>query len=544
MTLHPDRLAVQATVVLHRQPRLRKLSAGRQGLRRLRPALAATLFGMTLCAFTIGGVVGAAQASDRLASASTKVRQALSKKVTLTFTGMDCTEALKVLSEQSGVNIAIAAGVTGTISLLIDGVEVGTALDLVTEMTGNAYIAEGEIIRVIPEAAYIKETGTPFRSRHVLQSHALKNMPLKDALLALTQLGLQTEEGKVFPDVDHNCLIVWDVPETQARLAELVELLDRQPTTETAILPLQNAGTDSLLQVLGTHLSEGVGSAELLGCGDRLAVTDLPSKIPGIKQLVADLDVAPKQVLIEAKILQVSHSDETNTGINWQAIQEKLNHFEIESVYPALPRTPSGAITSGTVVTIGNLEDHDFQAVVEALSTFGKTDIVSLPRIAAVSGQEARIHVGSSEPYITVSTRESQGIINYYETVTQIDVGVKLNILPTVHPNGFISLKIQPEVSTVTRFETSASGSKIPVVERSTLETTVYVKNDVFVILGGLMKRDQRQLDTGIPILKSIPILKYFFGSTSIEDVRSELVFMIRPRIIRGDESAESAGEP
>jgi general secretion pathway protein D len=463
----------------------------------------------------------------------------LTKKVTLTFKGIDCTEALKILSEQSGADMAVAAGVGGTISLFIADVDVATVLDLVTEMTGNAYIVEGDIIRIIPETDYLKQTGNAFRTKHALEVYTLEHVPVKDALVAATQLGLLTGAGKMLPDVEDNGLVIWDVPETHDRIRRLLELIDRQPESETVVLPLQYVGTDSLLGVVAAHLTEGVGGVELLGGRDRIAITDLPSRIPSLKELVSDLDVSPRQVLMEVKILRVSYSDKTSVGINWQVVQEDLNSLDIRSVYPVLPRTTSGEVSSGTVLAVGDLEDDDFNAVVEALSLYGSTEIVSLPRIVGLSGHEASIHVGSTEPYTTMTTRESQGVINYYESVTEVEVGVKLNITPTIHPNDFISMRVRPEVTAVSHFYVSPSGSSIPVVEGSMMETVVRVKDGVYVILGGLMQKEFRKTKTGVPILKDIPLLGYLFGSASTEEVRSELVIMIRPRIVTGDRPIE-----
>ena len=100
-------------------------------------------------------------------------------------------------------------------------------------------------------------------------------------------------------------------------------------------------------------------------------------------------------------------------------------------------------------------------------------------------------------------------------------------------------MQVRPEVSSVSRFETTTTGSTIPVVEQSAMETVVQVKSGVYVILGGLMKKEQRETRTGIPILKEIPLLQYLFSSISKKEVTSELVVMIRPRIVTGDRAVE-----
>jgi type II secretory pathway component GspD/PulD (secretin) len=478
--------------------------------------------------------------SDRLARASDSVRKSMHKTVSLTFQAMECTEALKVLAEQSGVNFAVGPNVHGAVSLFANDMELGTALDLITEMSRNAYIAEGDVIQVMSEEEYIKATGNGFGSELILRRYPLKHISVQRGLTAIGQLGLIGGAGKILPDSTLNSLVVWDVPSTQARIAELLEQVDRPAESTRLVMPLQYAGNDSLVRRILPHLTAGIGDAELLGTGDRIALVDIPSRMQADSQLVADLDAAPKQVLMEVKILQVSYSDENSVGINWQAVQEKLNK-SVQFVYPILTRTSTGAVTQGTALSAGSLKDDKFTAVVEALAVYGKTDIVSLPRILALDGKEATLHVGSNQPYVTVSTRENNGVINTYETVTMVEVGVKLNITPRIHPNGFITMKVCPEVSSVAGFEETASGGKIPVVEQSTLESVVRVKSDVYVILGGLMKKELQKTATGTPLLRRIPILGLLFGRSTVSQVKSELVIMIRPRIVAGDISEEES---
>lgn len=167
-----------------------------------------------------------------------------------------------------------------------------------------------------------------------------------------------------------------------------------------------------------------------------------------------------------------------------------------------------------------------------------------MPRLLVLSGNTATIHVGSREPYVTVDSRESQGVINYFERVTEVDVGVKLEIQPTVHPNGFITLRVSPEVSSVNRYVTTSAGSNVPVVEQSTMVTEVRVEDGAQVILGGLMRNDVRKVSRGVPILSRIPVIKYAFGSTVDTNLRTELVVMLRPTIVTGAEvdSTEAVG--
>ncbi len=499
---------------------------------------------MGLLALLCVGIISTSvsTSSARAEEMSPELQEAFARRVVMTFREMPVGEALKILAEQAEINIAIGSGVRGSITLYVDDVDVRTALDIVLELTENAYLIEDDVVRFITEEDYARETGDEFHSGHEIEFYKLNNIAVTEAVDALNKLDLMTRSGKIMTSTVGNHLVIKDVPETHERVSQLLELIDIDSDIKQVIIALDHLATPPMIEALTPHLTKDIGKAELLGSGQSIAITDLSAKIPELRELVEAMDVLPQQVLIEVKILQVAYSDETSVGINWQVVQEKLNSLDIRSSYSVLPQNNGTISGSGSMITIGDLAKDEFNVIVDALETFGNTDIVSLPRIMVVSGQEAKIHVGSSEPYVTVNTRESSGIINYYETVTQVDVGVKLNITPQVHPNEFVSLKIVPEVSSVSRFESTTSGTKIPVVEQSMLETSVQVKSGIYLILGGLMKKEHRKTNNGIPLLRSIPLLKYFFSNTSVKEVRTELVVMIQPRIVTGKEMVELEG--
>lgn len=523
---------------------------------------------------------------------SLSVAQRLKTDISLTFKNLDCSEAFKILHEQTGINIAISAGVKGTVTLYLTSVEAGDALDLIAAMTGNAYVIDGDMIRVMTGDDYVRKTGRPFQSRHIMKSYPLTHIAANEIISSITQLGLLTAGGKISPDLRSNRIIIWDTPEAHDRVARALNLLD-QPTVveriplenrsvedalaslqalagnqarvdpdleanalivsgspeaveeikrhlmvkdvpsilETDIIPLQHAWSDSLLETLRAYMTEGAGQALLIKGGNELSLTDVPGSMPFLRELVDKLDVLPQQVLIEVKILQVSFGTTESIGINWDVVEDELDLIS-QGRFAVLPGD-DGGVTSGVIASVGDLSDEGYNVLVEALSTYGETEIISLPRLRVTTGHEAHIHVGSTEPYVSVETSVTQaGIVQSYERVTSIDVGVKLRVLPIVHPNGQITLEIEPEVSSVSRFLETPGGSSIPVVDQSTLFTEVTVQSGEHVILGGLMETEKRKTERGIPILRSIPLLKYIFGSTEITEGKSELVIVIRPRIV------------
>ncbi|MFB3069040.1 MAG: type II secretion system protein GspD [Acidobacteriota bacterium] len=186
---------------------------------------------------------------------------------------------------------------------------------------------------------------------------------------------------------------------------------------------------------------------------------------------------------------------------------------------------------------VGTLADDNFTAVIQLLQTVGTTDVLSTPRISVVENEEAKILVGTREAFITSVVTQTQQAATTSEEVTFIDVGVSLTVTPTINQEGFVTMKIKPEVSSVTRTLTTASGNEIPIVQTSTAETTVMVKDGVTIVIAGLIEDQSLNTTKKIPILGDIPILGAAFRSKEEEVIKSELVIFLTPTIISGKES-------
>jgi type II secretory pathway component GspD/PulD (secretin) len=249
--------------------------------------------------------------------------------------------------------------------------------------------------------------------------------------------------------------------------------------------------------------------------------------------VIAAFDRKDKEVLIEAKIVQVVLDDTHKMGVDWEAVFEHADMLTLKSDFDILnPSDKSGRLS------IGASGDDDYGLVIEALDSSGKVNILSNPRITVVNEKEAKILVGSTEPYVTSSvTTTAAGPVTTSESVNFIDVGVKLYVTPKIHSDGFITIKIKPEVSSVTGEVATSSNNTIPVIETSEVETTVMVKDGVMIIIGGLIKEETSDQMKKVPVLGSIPILGGVFRSQSRNKRKTEIVVFITPHIINGDRS-------
>ena len=262
-----------------------------------------------------------------------------------------------------------------------------------------------------------------------------------------------------------------------------------------------------------------------------LIVADTPTKILEIEKIIRAFDVKQREVLIEAKIIQIVLNDEHKMGIDWEAIVSDYHALNLKGDFDILTSSEKRGRLS-----VGTLSSDDYTFLIDALETVGKTNILSNPSITAVNNKEAKILVGSTQPYVTTTTTTpASGPTTTAESVNFIDVGVKLFVTPTIHMDDFITMKIKPEVSSVTKSVTTSQNNTIPVVETSEAETMVTVKDGVTVVIGGLIKEEKLSTVRKIPILGDLPLLGLAFRNQKQSVAKTELVIFLTPKIITGD---------
>jgi len=507
-------------------------------------------------------------------------------KVSLQLRNVSIQDVLKTLAVEGKLNIVASKDVKGQVTIFVDSLSVMEALGVVVEAQGLAYYVDRGVVRVVTAQEYKKRFGKDFRDRtqtrivklnYASAEQAVKSIfqlkskegkviadqrsnslilvdrpatlrdmeatikeidvPLLIRTFSLAHVPVQSVEevvksivssgGKVRADVETNRLLVVDTAERLDRVAKFVSEADVPGATVTEIFSLQYSEADKIAARIKGELTPGVGLAVADEATNKLFVRDLPDNLTYIRQLIQALDQRTKEVLIEAKIIQIALSDNFKMGVDWQAMTSRLGGvIDAGSSFRVLSDSEQGGRVRATGISSG---PNSLNGLLEILQTMGKTDLLSKPRITCLDGEEAYILVGSTVPYKTIDTREDQGVLKTFEKVVMVEVGVKLNVTPKINDDGFITMKIRPEVSQVTSFI-----DNLPVIEKSESETTVIVKDGVTIIIGGLIKDQDVINESRIPLLGSIPILGIPFRSKSRSRVKTELVILLRPQIITG----------
>jgi general secretion pathway protein D len=155
----------------------------------------------------------------------------------------------------------------------------------------------------------------------------------------------------------------------------------------------------------------------------------------------------------------------------------------------------------------------------------------------ALNNEQARILVGSQVPF-SQSTRAGLDVV--VDRVVQYrDVGTQLTIIPTINEDGYVTFRILQEVSQLTT-QTLEAALNAPVISTREAETSALVRNGQTIVIGGLIDDAEEQVESGVPLLKDIPILGFLFKSRTTRRVRTELAIFVTPRVIMTDEDAEA----
>jgi len=444
---------------------------------------------------------------------------------------MDIGDVLKLLSKKSGLNIISGKNVAGKVTIYLKNVDVRDALRIILESNDLAYVEEDSIIKVIPGSQFETLYGYKFGQDLETKIIQLKHAKAEDVVAVLNQI--KSQAGKISSDGISNTLIIVDCLDTMILMQEMISRMDIP--VQTKVFELKYSKAEDVVKKVEAQLSKNIGKVEFDVRSNKLFITDTEQKMGEIEKMVAAFDQKHPEVLIEAKIVQVTLSDQYKLGIDWEAIVSDFHNLDFKSSFDILPVTGN----RGTL-GIGTIGKDDYQVLIEALDVVGTTNILSNPRITVINNEEAKILVGTSKPYVTTqTTTPASGPTTTAETVNFIEVGVKLFVTPMIHGDGYITMKIRPEVSSAAKSIVTSTKNEIPIVETSQAETTVMVKDNATVVIGGLIKEEDSKTINKVPLLGDLPFLGVIFRNENKSKEKTEIVIFLTPKIVTGDNLLE-----
>jgi len=270
-----------------------------------------------------------------------------------------------------------------------------------------------------------------------------------------------------------------------------------------------------------------------------------------IRNILRELDSIPRQVLIEAMVLQVDLNDTESLGIDIEILRkspatvfgQKFNsRGALRTLGDSFPAAPSFGGGSGIT---GIIRAGEVQALINALMTDARVKVISSPSVLAADNRPARIQVGSEEPVPTGTITAAVGAAtpSSSTTIQYRNTGRILTIIPQVNAKGLVNLQIKAEVSQRGEDVPFGSGETFPSFNTQDAETTAVVHDGETLVIGGLIGERTSRSRSGIPYLMDIPVVGRFFGTTSDENRRTELIMLITPYVIRNQSESRYVTE-
>lgn len=294
---------------------------------------------------------------------------------------------------------------------------------------------------------------------------------------------------------------------------------------------IQRAATTGEIQILGTmKIIADERSNSLLVFASR-------EDMKTIKEIIAKLDTIQPQVLIEALILEVDLTDSSSYGVSWLMRPQQTGKFVHTGVIqnePSFLGTNLSSYPAG--LSWWGKYAGDFDVAVQAAANDSRAHILSRPHVVTTHANPASIQIGGTRPYPTGSAYG--GYYGAYNTIQQLFIGITLDVLPLINPDGLVVMDIQQTIDSVGEMVDIANVGKVPSTISRSANAKIAVRDGETIMLGGFITEDLKRSQQGVPFLKDIPLLGYLFKSSSRSTDRRELIVLIRPKVLPTPEAA------
>lgn len=412
------------------------------------------------------------------------------------------------LIEATGENIVIESGVAGSISLHLNDVTLSDVLYAIRDIYHFDYVKTGYGYRIMPDRLINKMF-------HINYLNVVRNGTSDTGITGsqITAEGGRASQVSTTTESDF-----W-----QELRSTLSMLLEEKPGRSVRV----NSQAGIVIA--------RANPAELRAIENYLQVSEL---------------IMQQQVIIEAKILEVTLSDGFQSGINWTSLMQDFSDDPAEFLTSSLNgENLQGNPDTGGVFNI-SLGLNNFTGVIELLSSQGDIQVLSSPRISTVNNQKAVIKVGNDDYYVTQVTQveDDDGNTTPEVELTPFFSGIALDVTPQISQDNEIILHVRPsvtEVEEVTKvINLGTDIFQLPLASSSIRETDSIIRatSGQIVVIGGLLQNSEVKSSSGVPILSSIPLVKNLFAQNRRSTRKSELVILLQPTITNADVWKEELG--
>jgi type IV pilus secretin PilQ/predicted competence protein len=428
--------------------------------------------------------------------------------VTVQVNDMDLPQALRLLHDASGISFAMGGEVKGKVTCSIKDRTARTVLNAFLEPNGYDYVERDGVLVIQKAGAGPKPEGA---AAGMQQGKIIRRS------FTIPYLGYEIL-GAAVGGIEGGGVVATATPSSNVKPMDQVIREMLSPSGKMVFYERQ-------------HL---------------IIIEDYEQVVDNIADLVEKLWAVPAQVFIEAKLLEVALDNDNALGLQWQAVQAPAtrSNFATSSSFTAIVSTAPGILTGNPGTAAASLSpivptfsketapfsfgisNQHIDVVLSAIAARTRVDTRSNPRLLVVNHRKATIVAGEEVPYLT-SIQTTGGVP--IETYSFKEVAVRLEVTPHASEDGMIFLDVHPSVKNVIGYTGSPAQPILSVREAS---TSVVMPDGTTLIIGGLLKRDINKRWQEVPFLARIPLLGLLFQQKSASDSKSDLIFLVNPRIL------------
>lgn len=282
-----------------------------------------------------------------------------------------------------------------------------------------------------------------------------------------------------------------------------------------------------LMSPLGQSFSNKVTVDEQRNAHEQIVVEDVPSYLDRIAEYISQVDIMPRQVVVEANILQVLLKDNNKHGVNFNQLA-RINRANVTF-------GTMGLASGVPPATMMRVEGSDLTGLIDLLKSTSDTKTLASPKVSVVNGQKAKISVGGEIGYLLTTATNTSTL----QSVAFLEFGVVLTVTPIITEDGQVLLTVAPQVSTGRINATT----KLPEKESTEVQTTALLCDGQAIVIGGLIKESTIDGQNKIPFLGDLWFIGRLFQSRERLRERSEIIITLLPRIARPGENCLFASE-
>jgi len=408
------------------------------------------------------------------------VQKFTGQRISLDLQEVDIRNVLRLLADVTGKNIVVEPNVKGTVTLKVDGVPWDQVLELILKINDLDSVIEGNVIRIATAA-------------------------------------------KIKSELDRRKDEVEAQKELMAAARDMGEI-----TTE--YLQVNYADVNDISAQIGNVKSEK-GTISVDGRTNLIIYSDFPRRIETAKEILARLDKATQQVMIEARIVSANTNFSRNLGISWNA-DYQVNSLSSDDVTRNLDLAAAVAAPVSSVGTFGidftrvatNLFNLDM--TLSALEEAGEGRIISSPRIFTLDHVQALIQQGDQIPY---PQRTEEGTIS----TAFAPATLSLTVTPHITPDGKVRLEVNVKKDEA---DFSRTVQDVPAIRTQEAKTELLINDGDTIVIGGIVIRDTEWTEDRVPYLWRIPLLGWLFKNRQIQETKDELLIFLSPSIVAHEE--------